>query len=75
MKTIILVVIALVIIILGFDTLTSLHGAVVVSNGVECDDTMGLISNPKETASGDSIFIVSSICQRTPTNVNFLSKE
>lgn len=60
-------IIALIIIVTGYTTLTSLDGAAVVSNGLECDDTMALISNLNETAVEDSIFVSSSVQQRTPS--------
>lgn len=66
MKTTIFFLIALFIIALGYNSLTSLNSAAVVSNGAECDDTMVLIPNPAETAAGDSIFVSSSVQQRTP---------
>lgn len=59
--------IAILVIIAGYSTLTNLNAAVVVSNGLECDDTMLLVSNPTETAFGDSIFVSSSVQQRTPS--------
>jgi len=60
-------ILALIIIVAGYSTLTSLNGAAVVSTeAAECDDTMGIVSNLNETAAGDSIFISSSVQQRTP---------
>lgn len=59
-------ILAVIIILAGYSTLTNLNAAVVVSSGQECDDTMLLPSNPKETAAGDSIFAASSVQQRTP---------
>ncbi len=59
--------IAILIILAGYSTLTNFNAAVVVSNGLECDDTMLLVQNLNETAVGDSIFISSSVQQRTPS--------
>lgn len=74
MKTTIPLIIALIVIVAGYNALISLHGAAVVSNGLECDDTMTLVSNPAETTAEDSIFVSSNVQQRTPLQTK-LSKE
>lgn len=61
-----LFILAMAVIIAGYDALLNLQGAAVVSGTTECDDTMVLILNPAETAAGDSIFVSSYVQQRTP---------
>src|SRR3989344_3519606 len=74
MKTLFFLV-ALVVILAGYNAITPLQGAAVASNGQECDDTMSLVSNPAETTPGDSIFVASTVQQRTLVKSDQLSKQ
>ena len=74
MKTLFFII-ALVVILAGYNVLTTLNGAAVISGNTECDDTMGLIANPEETTFKDSIFVASTVQQRTLVKSDQLSKQ